>query len=157
MRLMRRSRLESPLARLRNQIDQMFEQPDFAVGDFFGGWTPAVDVLDDQDKLTVKAELPGFKKEDLNVTLHENNLIISGERRCEDEQKEGDFYRCERYYGKFHRSISLPSSVEATSIDAKYRDGVLTVTLPKSEKAKGKRIEVGTGEGEEKQTSHVVK
>ena len=86
MRLMRRPRLDSPLARLRNQIDEMFEQPDFPLRDLFTGWTPAVDVLEDKDKLTVKAELPGFKKEDLNVTLHENNLIISGERRCEDRR-----------------------------------------------------------------------
>ena len=145
MRLMRRPRLDSPLARLRNQIDEMFEQPDFPLSDLFTGWTPAVDVLEDKDKLTVKAELPGFKKEDLNVTLHENNLIISGERRCDDEQKEGEFYRCERYYGKFHRSVSLPSTVDTVKIDAKYRDGVLTVTLPKSEKAKGKQIEVAVG------------
>ena len=145
MRLMRRPRLDSPLARLRNQIDEMFGQPDFPLSDLFTGWTPAVDVLEDKDKLTVKAELPGFKKEDLNVTLHENNLIISGERRCDDEQKEGEFYRCERYYGKFHRSVSLPSTVDTVKIDAKYRDGVLTVALPKSEKAKGKQIEVAVG------------
>jgi HSP20 family protein len=142
MRLMRRPRLDMPLTRLRDEIDRMFEQPDFAVSDLFGGWTPAVDVLKDKDKLTVKAELPGFKREYLNVSLHENNLIISGERRCEDEQKQGEFYRCERYYGKFHRSVSLPATVDTAKIDAKYRDGVLTVTLPKSEKAKGKQIEV---------------
>ena len=143
MRLMRRPKLDLPLTRLRDEIDRMFDQqPDFAVSDLFGGWTPAVDLLEDKDKLTVKAELPGFKREDLNVSVHEDNLIIAGERRCEDEQKEGEFYRCERYYGKFHRSIPLPASVSTDKIDAKYRDGILTVTLPKTEKAKAKQIEV---------------
>jgi HSP20 family protein len=143
MRLMRTPKLEMPLTRLRDEIDRLFvRQPDFAVSDLFGGWMPAVDLLEDKDKLTVKAELPGFKREDLNVSVHEDNLIISGERRCEDEQKEGEFYRCERYYGKFHRSIPLPASVDAGKIEAKYRDGVLTMTLPKTEKAKAKQIEV---------------
>jgi HSP20 family protein len=146
MRLMRTPKLEMPLTRLRDEIDRLFDrQPDFAVSDLFGGWTPAVDMLEDKDKLTVKAELPGFKREDLNVSVHENNILISGERRCEDEQKEGEFYRCERYYGKFHRSIPLPASVEAGKIEAKYRDGVLTMTLPKTEEAKAKQIEVSVG------------
>ena len=144
MRLMRRPRMDMPATRFRDELDRFFEQPDFALSDLFGGWTPAVDVLEDKDKLTVKAELPGFKREDINVSLHEDNLILSGERRCENEQKEGEFYRCERYYGRFHRSIPLPASVDMGKIDAKYRDGILTVTLPKAEKAKGKRIEVAT-------------
>jgi HSP20 family protein len=142
MRLMRQQKLDTPLTRLRDQIDRMFQQPDFSVGDLLEGWMPAVDVLEDKDKLTVKAELPGFKREDINVSLHEDNLVISGERRCEEEQKEGEFYRCERNYGRFHRAVSLPSSVDMEKIDARYRDGILTVTLPKSEKARGKQIEV---------------
>jgi HSP20 family protein len=142
MRLVRRPKSEMPLSRLRDQLDQMFE-PDFTISDFLGGgWTPAVDVLEGKDKLTVKAELPGFKREDLDVSVHENNLIISGERKSEDERREGDFYRSERFYGKFHRSISLPATVETGKIEARYRDGVLTVTLPKSEHAKAKQIEV---------------
>ncbi|HXT11908.1 MAG TPA: Hsp20/alpha crystallin family protein [Candidatus Angelobacter sp.] len=132
-----------PLTRLRDQLDRMFDQPDFAMSDLLAGWTPAVDVLEDKDKLTVKAELPGFKREDINVTLHEDSLILSGERRVEEEQKQGEFYRCERYYGKFHRLVSLPSSVDAEKIEAKYQDGVLSITLPKTEKARGKKIEVG--------------
>jgi HSP20 family protein len=144
MRLMRQPKWDTPLSRLRDQLGQIFDldQADSAFGDMFGGWAPAIDVLDDKDKLTVKAELPGFKRDDIDVSVHENNLIISGERRCEDEQKEGHFYRCERYYGKFHRSVSLPATVDAAKIQARYRDGVLTVTLPKSETAKRKQIEV---------------
>jgi HSP20 family protein len=145
MRLMRRPRSDSPLARWRNQIDAMFEHPDIGASDLFSGWTPAVDVLEDKQKLTVKAELPGFKREDIDVSLHENNLSIMGERKCADEQKEGEYYRCERYFGKFHRVVPLPSSVDTGKIDAKYSNGILTVTLPKSEKAKSKQIEVSAG------------
>lgn len=143
MRLTRKPGFEMPLSRLRDQLNQIFEQPDFAMTDLLGGgWLPAVDVLDDKDKLTVKAEVPGFKREDLDVSVHENTLIISGERKSDEEKKDGEFYRSERFYGKFHRSISLPSTVDTAKIQAKYRDGVLTVTLPKSEQAKGKQIEV---------------
>jgi HSP20 family protein len=142
MNLMKRPSVDTPFRRLRNEIDRLFDRrSDFGAEEFFD-WAPAVDVMEDKDKVTVKAELPGFKREDINVSLHENNLVITGERRCEDEQKGREFYRCERYYGKFHREISLPSLVDAEKIDAKYRDGVLTVKLPKTEKAKGKQIEV---------------
>jgi HSP20 family protein len=144
MRLTRQPRagLDMSLARLRDQIDRVFEQPDFAISDFSSGWTPAVDVIDNKDKLIIKAELPGFKREDLEVSLHENNLVISGQRQCEDEKREGEFYRCERYYGKFHRSIPLPGAVDSSKIEAQYRDGVLSVRLPKSEKSKPKQIEI---------------
>ena len=144
MRLMRRPRYEMPLSRLRDQFSQIFEQPDFALSDLLGGgWMPVVDVLEDKDKLTVKAELPGFKREELDVSVHENSLVLSGERKSDEERKDGEFYRSERFYGRFHRVLPLPSSVEVDKIQAKYRDGVLTVTLPKSEHAKGKQIEVG--------------
>jgi HSP20 family protein len=144
MRLMRKPSWEMPLSRLGNQLGQMFEQPDFAIGDLLsGGWMPAVDVLEAGDKLTVKAELPGFKREDLDVSVHENNLIISGERKAAEEQNEGEFYRSERFYGKFHRSITLPFAVDTEKIEAHYRDGVLTVMLPKNEQAKAKKVQVG--------------
>ncbi|HHY85316.1 MAG TPA: Hsp20/alpha crystallin family protein [Verrucomicrobia bacterium] len=131
----------TPLARLRDQIDRMFDQPMFGL-DMFGGWNPAVDVLEDKDKLVVKAELPGFKREDLNVTLQGDHLVLSGERKFEEEKQEAEFYRSERFYGRFHRAIPLPFSVEQENIQARYKDGVLTVTLPKSEKSRGRQIEV---------------
>lgn len=143
MRLMRKPRYEMPLSRLRDQLGQIFEQPDFALTDLMGGgWMPAVDVLEDKEKLTVKAELPGFKREELEVSVHENNLIISGERKSEEERKDGEFYRSERFYGRFHRAVSLPAAVDIEKISASYRDGVLTVTLPKTDQAKTKQIEV---------------
>lgn len=143
MRLTRRPRYDMPLSRLRDQLSQIFEQPEFALTDLLGGgWTPAIDVLEDKDKLTVKVEVPGFKREDLDVSVHENSLIISGERKSEEERKNGEFYRSERFYGKFHRSISLPYAVEIDKIQAQYRDGILNITLPKAENAKAKQIEV---------------
>lgn len=143
MRLTRRPRYDMPLSRLRDQLSQIFEQPEFALTDLLGGgWTPVIDVLEDKDKLTVKVEVPGFKREDLDVSVHENSLIISGERKSDEERKDGEFYRSERFYGRFHRSIPLHYAVETDKIQALYRDGILTVTLPKAEHAKAKQIEV---------------
>ena len=144
MRLSKRQRFNDwpPLAKLRDQIDQMFEDPELGSTEFLGGWSPAVDVLEDKDKLTVKAELPGFRREDIDVSLHDHNLVLSGERKQENEHKEGEFYRAERFYGKFRRSILLPYGVDTQKVQATYRDGVLTVTLPKSEKTAGQRIDV---------------
>jgi HSP20 family protein len=122
----------------------MFE-PDFAFSDLWnGGWLPAVDVLESKDKLTVNAELPGFKREDLDVSVHENNLVISGERKADEERQDAEFYRSERFHGRFQRSIALPYSVDMGKIEARYRDGVLTIMLPKSEHAKAKQIEVAS-------------
>ena len=146
MRLTRRPRYDMPLSRLRDQLSQIFEQPEFALTDLLGGgWTPVIDVLEDKDKLTVKAEVPGFKREDLEVSVHENSLILSGERKSEEERKDGEFFRSERFYGRFHRTIPLPYAVETDKIQAQYRDGVLNVTLPKAEHAKAKQIEVTVG------------
>lgn len=130
---------------LRNEIDRLFDDP-FGVltpsTGFFEGWTPAVDVYDDKDKYVVRAELPGLKKEEINVSLDGNTLNISGERKQEDERKEGDNYRAERYFGRFQRSLTLPGGVDPSKVQASYKDGVLTVTLPKSEEAKPKQIQV---------------
>jgi HSP20 family protein len=147
MNLTRTRRREdwSPLTRLRDRLDQLFDYPSWEETPFFEGWAPTVDIREDKDKLFVEAELPGMKKEDISLSMHENTLVISGERKCEQENKEGDIYRCERYYGKFHRSIGLPFAVDASKIQAQYRDGVLKVTLPKSEAAKPKQIEVKVG------------
>jgi HSP20 family protein len=107
-----------------------------------GLWSPPLDVFQDKDHVFVKCELPGMKKQDIQISLHENALTIAGERRQEQEIKEGDGYRSERFFGRFHRSLTLPVPVQPHNVTAQYKDGILTVTLAKAEEAKPKQIEV---------------
>jgi HSP20 family protein len=109
---------------------------------FLEGWFPAVDIYEDKDNLLVRAELPGMKKEDIEISLHEGFLTLSGERKAQEKQEGAETYRSERWLGRFHRTISLPCSVVADKINATYTDGILTVTLPKAEEAKPKQIPV---------------
>ncbi len=135
------------LNRLRREIDRLFEEPFSFLApstSFFEGWTPAVDIYEDQDKYTVKTELPGMKKEDIGVSLDGDTLTISGERKQEEEKQEGEGYRAERFFGRFQRSVTLPASVKADQVEAAYKDGVLTITVPKAEEAKPKQIQVNT-------------
>ncbi len=106
------------------------------------GWMPAVDVFEKEDKFVVKAELPGMKEEDIDVSVVGDRLIIKGEKETETEVNEEDYYRCERSYGSFHRSILLPSTVDASKIAADFEDGVLEVTLPKAAEVKPKKVAV---------------
>jgi HSP20 family protein len=106
------------------------------------GWFPAVDVYEDKDSLLVKAELPGLKKDDIDISLQEGYLVLSGERKQEQKHEDANVYRSERWEGRFHRSISLPCRVDAEKIKATYNEGVLTVTLPKAEDAKPKQIPI---------------
>ena len=108
----------------------------------FGGWEPNIDVYDDKDKITVKAELPGMKKEDIDISVEGDMLTISGERKEEHEEKQGETYRSERYFGHFQRSLRLSQSVDPNKVQANYKDGVLTITLPKTEQSKPKQIDV---------------
>ena len=132
------------LTDLRDEIDRLFESPLSRTSEFLG-WSPAFDVYEEKDNFIVKAELPGMKKEDINVSLHDGDLIISGERKSETRSEGTEIYRAERFFGKFQRSIPLPATVAASNVKAEYKDGVLTVTLPKSEEAKPRQIEVNIG------------
>jgi HSP20 family protein len=105
-------------------------------------WMPAVDVFEKEDRFVVKAELPGMKEEDVDVSVVGDTLSIKGERKTETEVKDEDYYRCERSYGSFYRSVPLPSNVDANKIEASFDDGVLEVALPKSAKIKPKKIAV---------------
>jgi len=105
-------------------------------------WRPAVDVFDGDDKLVIKAELPGIEKKDIEVDVREGVLTLRGERSYENEVKEHNCYRKERSYGKFHRSFTLPENVETEKIEASFKDGVLTLDIPKSEERKPKKIAV---------------
>jgi len=106
------------------------------------GWAPAIEMFEKDDKFMVKAELPGMKEEDIDVSVVGDTLTIKGERKAESEVKEEDYYCCERSYGSFSRSITLPSSVDAKNIEASYENGVLEVSLPKAAEVKPKKITV---------------
>ena len=106
------------------------------------GWMPAVDVFEKADKFVVKAELPGIKEEDIHVSVVRDTLSIRGEKKTETEVKEEDYYRSERSYGSFYRSIPIPSNVNADKISASFEDGVLEVALPKSAKGKPRKLTV---------------
>jgi HSP20 family protein len=135
------------LSRIRSEINRIFEDP-FSMAwpstSFYEGWAPPVDIYEDKDKYIVKAEVPGMRKEDLNVTLDGNTLSISGERKAEEEKREGESYRAERFFGRFQRSVTLPMAVAEDKIQATYKDGVLSIQVPKSEEAKPKQIQVKT-------------
>ncbi len=133
------------LTDLRDEIDRLFEAPlaEIARGSqILSGWTPALDIHEDRDSVYVRVEIPGMKKEDINLSLHEGSLSISGERKQETSVENAEVYRSERFFGCFQRTVTLPTPVAADKVKAQYKDGVLTVTLPKAEEAKPKHIDV---------------
>jgi HSP20 family protein len=123
------------LANLQDELDHLFESP-------LRAWAPALDVREDADNFVIRAELPGLKRDDINVSLQDGALVISGERTAEKMEEGVEVHRQERYYGKFQRALTLPAPVAADKIKAQYKDGILTVTLPKSEEAKPKQIDI---------------
>lgn len=133
------------LSDLRDEIDRLFESPLSELtrsSQLLSGWTPALDVYEEKDSFIVKAELPGMKKEDIEVSFHDGSLSISGERKSETKHEDAEVYRAERYFGRFQRTVTLPAAVNPDKVKAAYKDGVLTVTLPKTEEAKPKHIDV---------------
>lgn len=131
------------LSSLRDLLDSAFQLAGPA--STFGadrGWSPALDIYEDADHLTVRLEAAGLKKEDFDISLHDDNLTVSGERRAEKSAGEGESFRSERFFGQFSRTITLPAAVNADGVKATYTDGVLTVTLPKAEEAKPRKIAV---------------
>ena len=134
-----------PLTNLRDEIDRLFGAPLFELArtsQLLSGWAPALDVFEDKDNLFVRAELAGMKKEQIDISLHDGSLSISGERRDESKHEEAEVYRTERFYGRFQRTLTLPTPVAADRVKAQYKDGILTITLPKTEEAKPKHIDV---------------
>lgn len=108
-----------------------------------GTWSPPVDIYENgKDELVIKAELPGFKPEDVSVTVEGDVLTFGGERKLAQDLREKHWRRIERRYGKFSRSFSLPPTVNADQVSAEYKDGTLTVTLPLREEAKPRRVSV---------------
>lgn len=136
------------LSTLRDEIDRLFQSPLAAFGEemqpFMSGWSPALDLFEDKDNLFVKAELPGMKKEDIEISLQDGVLTLSGERKDEKKHDYTHIHRSERFVGKFQRTLTLHTAVDVEKVKATYQDGILTVTLPKSEAAKPKQIQIKT-------------
>ena len=107
-----------------------------------GSWMPPVDIFEKEDSLVLEAELPGLKKEDLDIQIENNNLTLRGERKHQMETQEQDYFRIERSYGTFVRSFSLPATIQRERITAAMKDGVLQIVLPKAEEARPKKVEV---------------
>ena len=105
-------------------------------------WEPLVDIYEEDDKFVIKAEIPGVKKEDIDIQIENNILTIKGERKIEKETKKENFHRAERYYGSFQRSFTLPGIVAQEKIKAKLDNGVLTIEIPKKEEVKPKKIAI---------------
>lgn len=106
------------------------------------GWVPKVDVIDRDDEVVVKAEMPGVKKEDIRVSLVGNVMTIKGETKREEKEEKGDYYRCEIARGEFSRMVTLPADVDDTKAKAELRDGVLEISVPKIETAKKRDIKI---------------
>jgi len=130
-------------ADLRDELNSLFDLPTTGnlarQAQLFSGWTPALDLYQNNDNVVAVVELPGMRKEDIDVSLHDGMLTIAGERQSSPGE---NTERTERFSGKFRRSVTLPTRVDASKVSASYKDGILTVTLPKSEEAKPKKVEV---------------
>jgi HSP20 family protein len=109
-------------------------------------WAPAVDLFEREDSLVLKADLPGLGEDDVKIEVHDNVLTISGERQADFEDKQNGYYRIERAFGSFSRSLTLPEGVDADKISASFHNGVLEVSIPKPEQRKPRRIEISSGD-----------
>ena len=135
------------LLSLQNELNRLMRFPhgEFPQrSEFFSGWIPPLDFCEDKDNFVVKIELPGMKKEAIEISLHDGALTIAGERSPAEEYREVETFRAERFQGRFHRTLSLPKLVVPEKVKAAYVNGILSVTLPKAEEAKPKQIVVQT-------------
>lgn len=147
MSMLTRTRRPLGLSRLQTDMNDLFSQffADWEQsGTSLGAYVPAMDLLEQDDQLIVKAELPGMTAEDIDISVQGNVLTLRGEKKEERNEEGKRFHYVERRSGMFHRTLSLPTEVDAENINASYRDGVLTIKLPKSEAAKPRRIAVKT-------------
>ena len=124
------------------EVSQFLESSPFGI--FGRATSPRIDVYQTENDVILKAEIPGVSKEDLNVYVDENSIRLSGQTKKDDEYKENNVYRTERYYGSFSRTIPLPVEVKSEQAKAEYKDGILSITVPKVEptKMKGRKIDI---------------
>lgn len=134
------------LRTLQNEIDQVFDRLFPSGGDYEEGntrvWAPRTDMVETNDNYVIRLDLPGMKKEDLHINLQDRQLSVSGERHHEKQNKDSEFVRVERSFGRFYRSFTLPRTVKESGIKADYANGVLTITVPKAEESKPRQIKV---------------
>ncbi len=137
----------SDLFGARRELDRVFDTVLFGPGNdvrSMATWSPVVDVREDEDGIQVISELPGLSKDDVTVTVENGVLSIAGEKKQETEkgEKGGEYHLVERQYGRFERSFTLPRSVDAGKVKASFKEGVLSIELPKTAKAKPRQIEI---------------
>jgi HSP20 family protein len=130
----------NPFAMLRHEMNTLFDNffSGFEIEPFekrFGAFSPSIDVKEDEKEIKVSAELPGMDDKDIDVSLTKDALTIKGEKKEKKEDKGKDYYRMERSYGSFSRTIALPKEIDTDKVKAEFKKGVLTVTLPKTAKA----------------------
>ncbi len=132
------------LDRMRREMDRLWESitRDHFPSTFDYDWVPSLDLSDRGDSLVAELEVPGMDPKDINISVTGNVLTISGEKKREREEDEHNYHLLERSYGKFSRSVQLPSTVDPDRVEASYKDGILSISLDKTERAKTKRIEV---------------
>ncbi|WP_022670340.1 Hsp20/alpha crystallin family protein [Hippea alviniae] len=137
------------LTTLQERLNKVFDDllPNALKSRETSEWIPAVDIYETKDAINIEVEAPGMKQEDIKINLENNTLTIYGERKFEKKEEGKNYYRMERSYGSFSRSFLLPDNVNVEGIKAKYKDGVLTITLPKKPESKPKEIPI---ESEEK-------
>ena len=134
------------LTALQTEVNRLFSRAGGGDVAERQSWTPSIDVIETDDAIKLKAELAGMNPKDISIEVQDNVLTVSGERRFEEEVKEDKYYRIERRYGSFSRSLALPQTVNENGIQAQYENGVLEVVVPKAEIAKPKKIQVAIGE-----------
>lgn len=132
------------LATLSEEVNRLFEGSPLSrlAGAREGMFTPSVDMWEDKDNIYVDAEMPGLEQKDINVTVEDSSLVISGRKEESKEEKGKNFYCCETFQGSFYRRLELPASVDAGHVKANYKSGILRMTLPKREEKKGTEIKV---------------
>lgn len=130
----------NPWSQFHQELDRMLGgASNVATSD----WVPVVDIKEEKDRFVLNADLPGVKREDIDITMEDGVLSIRGDRRLEEVKEEGEYKRIERAYGTFYRRFSLPDTADADNISARSEDGVLEVVIPKRESVKPRRIEIG--------------
>lgn len=129
----------------RDDINRLFSR-NFGEANGTQTWAPAVDVFDTKDAVILKAELPGLTADDVDVEIDDNVLTVSGERTFADKVEDGHYYRLERSYGKFSRSLTLPQGIKADEVSANFANGILEVRVPKADEVKPRKVAIGAGE-----------